>query len=290
MVAPFVLQIEKKLGSKPVKSRFLDGGDIADVSKLTLADGREVVAKRPRMDQPDTTAIEAMSLTYLKEQSGIPVPEVLYQEAGLLVIEFITNTGIKDPGAVAKSAAEKLAALHRAINLDTRAPYGFSEDTFIGPLPQHNRPEASWVDFFRDHRLLAMSAQIENTGRVSADFMKKLEMLAGKLGSLIPDTPKPSLLHGDVWRGNILCNSDHVTAFIDPAISYGHSEMDLAFVDLMGGLDSVFFDAYSAISPIDNDFANERKALYQLWPLLVHVKLFGGGYVAQAETIMDRYL
>lgn len=135
-----------------------------------------------------------------------------------------------------------------------------------------------------------MGDQIARTGRVKPAFMDKLDQLISKLDNFLPKTPKASLLHGDVWRGNMLFQDNKIAAFIDPAISYGHHEMDLAFIDLMGGLDPVFFDAYHQISTIDAGFHKERKAIYQLWPLLVHIKLFGGGYVKDAEMILDRFL
>ncbi|UTW55190.1 fructosamine kinase family protein [Kordiimonas sp. SCSIO 12610] len=290
MAGTFAKNLEKALGSRPVKSRFLDGGDIADVSKITLEDGREIVAKRPRMDQPDTTRTEAAMLTHLRAVSGVPVPAVLHQEAGLLVIEFIVNNKVTDPSAAATSVAENLSKLHIASNTNAKEPFGFDTDTFIGPLEQRNSQSANWVDFFAQNRLFAMGDQIARTGRVNSDFMHKLDALIKKLADFLPTNPKSSLLHGDVWRGNLLFLDNQIAGFIDPAISYGHHEMDLAFVDLMGGLDSIFFDAYNQFIKIETGFHEERKAIYQLWPLLVHIKLFGGGYVRDAETIMDHFL
>jgi fructosamine-3-kinase len=290
MAGTFAKTLEKKFGAKPTKSRFLDGGDIADVSRITLEDGRNIVAKRPRMDQPDTTSVEAMMLRYLKDTSALPVPAVLHQETGLLVIEYIENNRITDDKAAAKSVAEHLSKLHSVQNTDTKNPYGFKSDTFIGPLDQRNTATANWVEGFGQNRLFAMGDQIARTGRVTKTFMDKLDAVISKLEGLIPTSPKSSLLHGDVWRGNLLFQNNQIAGFIDPAISYGHSEMDLAFIDLMGGLHPTFFNIYDELTPIENGFHEERKAIYQLWPLLVHIKLFGGGYVHDAESIMDRFI
>ncbi len=290
MVGTFAKTLEKKFGAKPIKSRFLDGGDIADVSRITLEGGRNIVAKRPRMDQPDTTSVEAMMLGHLKDNSLLPVPAVLHQEAGLLVIEYIENNRITDDKAAAKSVAEHLNKLHSVQNTDTKNPYGFKSDTFIGPLDQRNAPTTNWVECFGQNRLFAMGDQIARTGRVTKAFMSKLDIVISKLEELIPSNPKSSLLHGDVWRGNMLFQDNEIAGFIDPAISYGHYEMDLAFIDMMGGLHPAFFDTYNELAPIESGFHEERKAIYQLWPLLVHIKLFGGGYVHDAENILDRFI
>jgi fructosamine-3-kinase len=290
MTGTFAKTLEKKFGAKPIKSRFLDGGDIADVSRITLEDGRNIIAKRPRMNQPDTTSVEAIMLGYLKDNSLLPVPVVLHQEAGLLVIEYIENNRITDNKTASISVAEHLSNLHSIQNNDTKTPYGFKSDTFIGPLDQRNAVKENWIECFGQNRLFAMGDQIARTGRVTKVFMDKLDTVISKLEGLIPANPKSSLLHGDVWRGNMLFQDNQVAGFIDPAISYGHNEMDLAFVDLMGGLNPVFFDAYNEVTSIENGFHEERKNLYQLWPLLVHIKLFGGGYVRDAENILDRFV
>ncbi|NVJ97696.1 MAG: fructosamine kinase family protein [Alphaproteobacteria bacterium] len=287
-MAPLRQMLEKAIGSQIIGSRPMRGGDIADVSCLTLKDGRKLVAKRPRADQPDTTAIEAMMLKHLAAESSLPVPEVLFQAPGILVMEHIVHKGITDGRAAAEDVARHVAALHQ-VTASGKKPYGFGKDTVIGPLPQENKQTESWVDFFRDRRMLAMARSCMNTSKVDSAFMARVEKLAVKLPGLIPATPPASLLHGDLWAGNMLIDGTQAAGFIDPAISYGHREMDLAFIALMGGLDPAFFDAYHAGCPIDPGFHEDRCALYQLWPLLVHVRLFGGGYVRQAETILDRF-
>ncbi len=288
MASPLAQKLAKALGSPVTGSKPMRGGDIADVSCLTLADGRKVVAKRPRADQGDTTKIEAMMLKHLRKASDLPVPDVLFQEAGILVISHIEHKGITDPRAAAEDVAKHVAAMHRVMSTDKK-PYGFKADTVIGPLPQKNTPSADWVSFYRDNRLLVMARSCMNTSRIDAAFMKRVEALAAKLPDLIPANPGASLLHGDLWAGNMLIDGDHAAGFIDPAISYGHREMDLAFIGLMGGLDPAFFDAYHTHFAVDPGFMEERAALYQLWPLLVHVRLFGGGYVHQVAGILDRF-
>lgn len=282
-------KLEAALGAKIVKSLPLSGGDIADVSLLSLDDGRGVVAKRPRMDQPDTTAVEKMMLKHLKSKSKLPVPDVLFQTKGLLVISHIPHVGESDLSAASSDVARHVAALHAVRPKGSRPYYGLDKDTYIGPLPQQNKPGGNWVEFFTEHRLLAMAGSATRTGKMATDVMNRIEALATKLPDLLPATPSSSLLHGDLWSGNMLLDGTQAAGFIDPAISYGHSEMDLAFIEMMGGLAPEFFSAYSDLNPIDPDFHSIRKHLYQLWPLLVHVRLFGGGYVSQVEAILSRF-
>ncbi len=282
-------KLEAALGARIIQSRPLRGGDIADVSLLTLDDDRQVVAKRPRMDQPDTTATEKMMLQHLGSQSSLPVPDVLFQTKGLLVISYIPHRGIEDANAAARDIARHVAALHNSTAESKEPFYGFEKDTFIGPLPQHNKPNDNWCAFFTEHRLLAMAGSATRTGKMPLALMQRVEALAARLTDFLPPQPTPSLLHGDLWSGNMLIDGDKVAGFIDPAISYGHAEMDLAFMDLMGGLPAVFFDSYNVVNAIDTEFFKTRKGLYQLWPLLVHVRLFGGGYVQQVEAILSQF-
>lgn len=282
-------KLEAALGARIVHSRPLRGGDIADVSLLTLDDNQQVVAKRPRMDQPDTTSVEKMMLKHLGSRSNLPVPDVLFQTKGLLVISYMPHRGIGDAEATARDVAQHIAALHKVAPKSKAPFYGFEKDTYIGPLPQHNEPADNWCDFFTSHRLLAMAGSATRTGKMPSSLMQRVEALAARASDFVPAQPSSSLLHGDLWSGNMLIDDDRVAGFIDPAISYGHAEMDLAFIDLMGGLETTFFDAYNDMSPIDTGFFETRKYLYQLWPLLVHVRLFGGGYVQQVEAILSQF-
>lgn len=282
-------KLRAALSANVVSSRALPGGDIADVSLLTLDNHTMVVAKRPRADQPDTTATEAMMLTHLAKVSQLPVPKVLFQQTNLLIISYIPHKGVKQREMAAEDVARHAAALHNVTRTGKKALYGFEKDTVIGPLPQRNRQADNWVDFFRDQRFLAMSKSCANVNRFDSEMIKRCERFAAKLGDYLPVKPPCALLHGDLWSGNMLIDGDRAAAFIDPAISYGHNEMDLAFIDLMGGLDQAFWPAYENAHGIEPGFMEERKAIYQLWPLLVHVRLFGGGYAQQVSNTLEKF-
>ncbi len=208
---------------------------------------------------------------------------------GILVISHIPHRGMESADEAATDIARHVAALHSVRPKGSRPYFGFDKDTYIGPLPQQNKPGGNWVDFFTEHRLLAMAGSATRTGKMPESLFGRIEGLAAKLADFLPAQPSSSLLHGDLWSGNMLVDGGKVAGFIDPAISYGHNEMDLAFIDLMGGLSSVFFDAYNELNPLEPEFHETRKPLYQLWPLLVHVRLFGGGYVGQVEVTLSRF-
>ena len=289
MSSSLIQKLNAALGARITASKPLPGGDIADVSLLSLENHTKAVAKRPRADRPDTTAVEAWMLKHLAKKSALPVPKVLFQSAGILVISYVPHKGITNSRGAAENVAAHVAALHKVRPKAKKTFYGLEKDTFIGPLPQINIPTGNWVSFFAENRLLVMARSCVNTSKIDAALMARIEKLVEKLPNLLPAQPESSLLHGDLWAGNMLIDGDRAAAFIDPAISYGHREMDLAFIDLMGGLDPCFIDAYNTHYPLETGYYEERKALYQLWPLLVHVRLFGGGYVAQVEVILDQY-
>ncbi len=279
---------------QPVRHReALHGGCIAEVAKLELADGRVVVEKRCRsrgQDTPGDLALEGWMLRYLADHSALPLPELLECTAERLILSYVPHApGGPSPAAEA-DAAQALAALH-AITADR---FGLERDTLIGPLRQPNGGPADpagerWVQFFREHRLLAMSRVAHASGRLPLSFVPRLERLAARLEQLLDEPARPALLHGDVWSGNILFGAHRVAAFLDPAISYGHPEIELAFTTLFGPFGRTFYDAYAETAGIAPGFFTDRCALYNLYPLLVHVRLFGAGYLPPIDRTLRRH-
>lgn len=278
-------RLESLLGSPVAGMRRLNGGNIADISAVKLADGRTVVVKRPHPEGGlAALTVEAMMLRYLAEHSSLPVPQVLHAEDDLLVMTFIPHSG-RMTGAGERAAGRAIARLHEV----TADKYGFERTTVIGPLAQSNDPSSDWMEFFRDQRLLAMGRTCLDAGRIDAAAFMRLERLASKLGALLPRRPAASLLHGDLWGGNILGNDDTVAGFVDPAIYYGDGEMDLAFISLFGSVGSAFFVGYQDERRVSKGFFEGRRDIYNLWPLLVHVRLFGGAYWSQVDAVLARH-
>ncbi len=273
-------RIEAALGARPTGAGPLAGGCIAEVLRVELEDGRAVVAK---LAPEGGLAVEGFMLRRLAE-AGLPVPAVLLEEDDLLAMEYVDAGGPID-GPAQEHAAELLAALH-----GQPAPaFGYDRDTTIGGLPQPNPRTAHWVDFFRDHRLLHMARDALDAGRLPARTMGRIEALAGRLDGILREPDHPSLIHGDMWGGNVLARGGRIGAFIDPAIYWADAEVELAFATLFSTFGEPFFNRYREIRPIAPGFLEERRDVLNLYPLLVHVRLFGGGYVGSVERVLGRF-
>lgn len=277
--------MRRVLGQPVVRRTALHGGCIAEVAKLELADGRVVVEKRCRPGQGGDLALEGWMLGYLRTRSALPLPAVLESTADHLLLDHVGHR----PGAPSRAAeidaARALAALHAV----TAPGFGLERDTLIGPLPQANGWMDSWRDFFRERRLLAMAERVAAGGRLPAAHHNRIERLAGRLDRLLEEPARPALLHGDVWSGNVLFAETAVAAFLDPAISFGHPEIELAFTMLFGPFGEAFYRTYDEIAGIAPGFFEARADLYNLYPLLVHVHLFGQGYLAPIDATLRRH-
>lgn len=274
----FAARIHAHLGAGIVGEQALAGGCIADVRRLTLSDGRDVVAKLGQ-----GLALEGFMLTYLADHSRLPVPKVLFCAEDLLVMDYLPTSGALSDAAQ-EDAADHLAALHGV----TAERFGFDRTTVIGGLKQPNAEDTSWCDFFRDQRLMYMTETAVHTKKLPAEVALRIAKLADRLERWIDDTARPSLIHGDMWTGNVLVRNDRIAGFVDPAIYYADPEIELAFSTLFGTFGEAFFKRYAEHRPIRPGFS-ERKDIYNLYPLLVHVRLFGAPYVGDVDMILRRF-
>lgn len=275
-------RIAAALGIAPRSLRPLSGGSVAEVYELTMPDGARLVAKVGRSGAK--LDLEGWMLRYLRGHAAAPVPAVVHESDVLLVMECLPNAGGISP-AVECAAADVIAALHAV-----RGPsFGLERDTLIGGLHQPNPPTASWLAFFRDYRLRFMAADAERAGRLPAALLGRIDRLAAKLGDWIGEPSHPSLIHGDLWTGNVLAHQGRLSGLIDPAIYYADPEIELAFTTLFGTFGDAFFGRYGELRPLAPGFFEERRDLYNLYPLLVHVRLFGGSYVADVDRTLRRY-
>lgn len=275
-------RIGRRLGQNVLHAVAIGGRADAPVWKLVLGDGRTVVAKIGQAGA--RLELEAAMLGVLRDKAGLPVPDVLRAEDDLLVMAFVETTGGID-AAVERHAAELLGRLHAV----DAAAYGFDYDTPIGGLMQPNVWSGSWCAFFAEQRLLAMGQTAHAAGRLPAATLERIERLAGRLERWIDAPARPSLVHGDLWAGNVLTRNGRVAAFIDPSIYYADPEIELAFTTLFGTFGETFFRRYGEIRPLRPGFREARRDLYNLYPLLVHVRLFGGGYIADVERTLRRF-
>jgi fructosamine-3-kinase len=271
-------RVGETLRAEVVREATLAGGCIADVRRLTLSDGRDIVGKLGQ-----GLALEGFMLSYLAEHSRLPVPKVLFCAEDLLLMEFLPTSGELSATAQ-EDAADHLAALHAV----TAPAFGFERATVIGGLKQPNQHDASWLEFFRDQRLMYMTETAVQTKKLPADVAVRIAKLADRLERWIDESARPSLIHGDMWTGNVLVNKDRISGFVDPAIYYADPEIELAFSTLFGTFGEPFFRRYEEHRPLRPGFA-ERKDLYNLYPLLVHVRLFGAAYVSDVNMILKRF-
>lgn len=262
------------------------GGDINRAVRMTLADGRHLFVKH-REDAPaGMYAAEAAGLAWIAEAGALRVPAVAAVGEGaeppFLALEWI-EPGRPGPGHD-EALGRGLAALHRA-----GAPaFGLERDNWIGTLPQANGPLADWPRFYGERRLLPLGRAAGERGLLPPEAVRRVEALVGRLGELCGPPEPPSRLHGDLWGGNAMTAADGAPVLVDPAAYGGHREVDLAMMRLFGGFSERVFAAYAEAHPLA-DGHEERVELYQLYPLLVHVLLFGGAYVRSAQRALRAY-
>ena len=229
---------------------------------------------------------EARGLSLLDRSHSLKVPSVVHHaDAGdfqFLLMEYIE--GRRRIDTYWERFGLGLAALHK----NSSIVFGLDHDNYIGSLPQRNNPSASWIEFFTQERLNSQLQKAIEGGRFDYSVVNKFERLFSKLPALLPEEP-PSLLHGDLWRGNIMTTSEGKPCIIDPAVYFGHREVDLAMTQLFGGFDSLFLESYNRTFPLTPGY-EERVDIFNLYPLLVHVNLFGGGYRSQVVSILDRFV
>jgi fructosamine-3-kinase len=266
--------------------RPLPGGSISEVYGITLADG-QCWAIKVSDETNSTLVVEGEMLKVLATQSPLPVPAVLHSEPTMLVLSWVEgDSQLSAP--VQRDAADHISALHQVRG----SKFGFPSDTVVGPLPQPNPESETWIPFFRDHRLLYMARLARDSHQLPDDLSTQIERLASRLDKWLTEPEFPALLHGDLWTTNMLAQHGRITGFLDPAIYYGHHEMDLAYSTLFGTFGQPFFERYAELNPAwdQRGFFAERRDLYNLWHLLIHAHLFGGSYAQQIRQIVRRYV
>jgi fructosamine-3-kinase len=261
----------------------LGGGCIGEVYRAELEDGTPLVAKVDRAGESHLER-EAYMLRYLREKTDLPVPEVFHGSETLLLMEFVEGTNRFSEEAE-HHAAELLAALHGI----TAGGYGHERDTLIGSLDQPNPSTASWVEFFRERRLLYAARVAHGAGRLPEEDLIRVGHLADRLEDLIGEPNSPALVHGDAWRGNVLAKGGRISAFLDPAIYHADPEIELAFISLFNSFGDAFMQRYDEIRPIREGFFEKRRDLYNLYPLLIHTYYFGGGYLGSVRRVLGRF-
>ncbi len=258
------------------------GGDINQSYKIKTSHGDFFIKLNDAQLFPGMFEKEAHGLQAIQKTGSIRVPRVVKcgetGDTAFLLMEYIEEG--KKAGNFWENFGRQLADMHR----HTEKFYGFYEDNYIGSLLQFNTPDPSWVNFYIEQRLKPQIKMAANNQKLDIDMLDAFERLFDKLHDLLPDE-FPHLLHGDLWNGNFLTAKDGTPVLIDPAVYYGNREVDLAMTKLFGGFDEKFYQAYNEAYPLLSGW-EERIPIYQLYPLLVHVNLFGGGYADSIRRIL----
>jgi len=265
--------------------RRVHGGDINEAFYLRTEQG-EYFLKFRKNCPGRFFACERTGLEALRESGAVHVPKVYsYKDGkdyGYILLEWIEG---KKSDRLGEKLGRQLANLHRI----PQEFFGFPEDNYIGILPQKNGRFASWIEYYRECRLLPQIRMAEKKGLLPGDLRKKLDVLLENLDRYLPGRCTPSLLHGDLWGGNWIGGKNGEPYLIDPAVFYGHSEFEIAFTELFGGFPPSFYSAYQEILPLSDGY-QDRKGLYQLFYLLVHVNLFGSSYVPSVKRVLEKYV
>ena len=287
MDAALAKAVADSLGRRILSSRAVAGGDINLAFEATLEGGDRVFVKTHPDAPREMFRTEARGLAWLAEARALRVPKVLaVSETGsegpsFLVLEYLV------PGARERAFDETLGRGLAAVHRHGASSFGLDHDNFIGSLPQKNEARPTWAAFYRDQRLQAQLRRAVDRNLIGRPLALEFARLFDRLESLVGPPELPSRLHGDLWGGNVHVDDRGLPCLIDPAAYGGHREIDLAMMRLFGGFGARVFDAYGEAWPLA-DGHERRIPLYQLYPLLVHVNLFGGSYVNQTERALDR--
>lgn len=268
------------------------GGDINEAYRLTLSDGMHIFMKSNQGKSVSFFQREAEGLAAIAETGAISTPQVFGCGTGenggaFLLLEFVES---RRPGKdYQEILAQQLARMHqsRTENFVTGGIYGFVQDNYIGANPQVNTPCKSWTEFFRDCRLKPQFLQASDY--FGKEEWKKITELLERTGEILTEPEYPSLIHGDLWVGNVMTGSDGLAWLTDPAACVGHREADLAMTELFGGFSGKFYEAYREAAPLQPGY-EKRRDFYNLYHLLNHLNLFGRSYLSSVRRIVEEYV
>jgi fructosamine-3-kinase len=276
-----IFSIENKLSEKFSESnritdiKPLSGGSINSAFKITTDIADFFVKYNHASRYPQMFYKESLGLSLLFNAREIDVPHIV------LILGYI-DSAIPKPNFW-RVFGSKLAGLHH----HTSDHFGLDHDNYIGSLPQSNKRHQDWISFFVEERLEKQVKMAVQQNLLSRAIVLGFEKLYKQLPEIFPVEP-PSLIHGDLWSGNYMVGESGQPVIIDPAVYFGHREMDIGMSRLFGGFSQEFYDSYNEVYPLEKGW-EERVEICNLYPLMVHVNLFGTGYVGAVQNILGRY-
>ena len=275
--------LELELKEEVNKLQRCSGGNINDVlecqtNNFHVALKINEAEKFPKMFDKEAEGLKLLSSTPFR------IPKILkqgtFQKWSYLILEFINDNGASYSN---KKLGENLAKMHSI----TSNHFGLESDNYIGSIPQQNSLKKSWLSFYIEMRLQPLVKICFNHNRLNKGDIRLFEKLYLELDKIIPKEA-PALLHGDLWQGNIISDEYSEPTLIDPAVYYGHREMDLSMLLLFGSISEQTIETYNDIFPLEKNW-KERTDIHQLYPLLVHLTLFGESYLKPIQGIVCKY-
>jgi fructosamine-3-kinase len=265
-VTAFAQRVAELIGIGEGRLERLAGGDLSEVLLFRRPDGRCTVAKGGPAVGTEAAMLRALA------GAGMPTATVEGEHQDVLLLDYVENDGVFSPKAWT-DIGEALRRLHE----HRGEGYGWPIDYALGSVAIDNRETASWPRFWAERRLIATASVLDRPWR------ERIDRVATVVEELLPAKPPAALLHGDLWKGNILVANGGLAALIDPACYHGHSEVDLAMLTLFDAPGESFWDAYGALDP----GWEERRLVYQLFPALVHMRLFGRSYAGLLDRLLS---
>lgn len=264
----------------------VSGGSINASYKLNTQSGNFFAKLNDAGAYPGMFEKEKKGLELLKGAGELFIPKVISTgEVGTqsyILMEHV-DSDVSHPSFWSEFG-KSLARLHKHSNEE----FGLDHDNYIGSLPQYNDSRETWTAFFAEMRLGVQCKMARDSGKIDGTVVSNFEKLYPSLENLFPEE-KPALIHGDLWSGNFMVGPDGGPCIIDPAVYYGHREMDLGMSALFGGFDRQFYLSYHEEYSLEKGW-EERLDLANLYPLMVHVNLFGGGYLGQVKNILKKFV
>lgn len=272
-------------GAEPV-----GGGMICEAARVRTADG-DIFVKWRADPPPRFFTAEADGLSRIAATKAIRVPAVLaHQDEGVafLALEWIEPGGPRNMERIAERLGRELAALHRS-TLNDRPWFGLEHDNYLGAIPQVNTPHASWLEFYRDRRLMPQIDRARNAGLLPAARERQLTTIVDRVEAILTGLEStPALIHGDLWGGNVLPSAD-APVLIDPVVHYAEREIELAYMELFGGYSPRTYAAYNESLPLDEGY-EYRRPLHQLYHAVNHLNHFGEEYGPLVDRLCRFYL
>ena len=280
-----LIHLFQHLGLDIKDAEKVHGGDINEAFCLQGSETKYFLKINNAVQYPGRFLKEANGLDTLRKCPSLLLPKVIkhgtLEDVQYLLLEWM------DEGTPAADAQHDLGSNIARMHQTSQEYFGFTEDNYIGSIPQKNTPTETWSDFYTQCRILPLVKILADTNVFSKADVAQATSFCTSVGKIFP-IETPSILHGDLWGGNYLIASSGYASLIDPAVYFGHREMDIGMTRLFGGFSNDFYTGYNEVFPLEKGW-EKRLPFTQLYPLLVHAVLFGGHYVNNVRTILKQF-